>query len=97
MCRSIQPLHNFQPPATEDEARAASLQFIRKVSGFTKPSQANGPAFSRAVDQVTRAVQELLDALTTTAPPRDRAVEATKARARAERRFPASAAGRSTG
>jgi hypothetical protein len=96
MCRSIQPLHNFQPPATEDEVRAASLQFVRKLSGFTRPSQANEPAFTRAVDQVTEAVQELLTALVTTAPPRDRAVEAAKARTRAARRFPPSTAPRAT-
>lgn len=86
MCRSIKPLYNFEPPATDDEIRAASLQFVRKLSGFTKPSKANEAAFSRAADQVTRAAQELLDALVTNAPPRDREVEATKARARGIRR-----------
>lgn len=86
MCRSIKPLYNFEPPATDDEIRAASLQFVRKLSGFTKPSKANEAAFSRAADQVTRAAQELLDALVTNAPPRDREVEATKARAKGIRR-----------
>jgi hypothetical protein len=87
MCRNIRPLFNFDPPATEDEIRAASLQFVRKVSGFTKPSQANQAAFDRAVDEVAQAVRELLDALVTPAAPRDRAVEAAKARRQAARRF----------
>jgi hypothetical protein len=87
MCRNIKPLFNFEPPAGETEIRAASLQFVRKVSGFTKPSQANQAAFDRAVDDVARVVQELLDALTTTAPARDREFEATKARQRSARRF----------
>jgi hypothetical protein len=87
MCRSIQTLHNFNPPATDDEIRAASLQFVRKLSGFTRPSKANEGAFTRAVDQVAHAAHELLDALVTNAPPRDRGVEATKARAQAARRF----------
>ncbi len=85
MCRNIKTLHNFEPPATEDEIRASSLQFVRKLSGFTKPSKANEEAFNRAVDQVTSAAHELLDALVTNAPPRDREVEAAKARERFER------------
>jgi hypothetical protein len=72
MCRAIKTLHNFRPPATEDEIRASSIQFVRKLSGFTRPSKANQVAFERAVDQVTRAAQELLDSLVTNAPPRDR-------------------------
>lgn len=87
MCRNIRTLFNFEPPATDDEVRAASLQFVRKVSGFTRPSKANEPAFERAVDDVARVVRELLDELVTSAPPRDREVEATKARARAAKRF----------
>jgi hypothetical protein len=87
MCRNIKTLHNFSPPATEDEVRASSLQFVRKLSGFTKPSKANEEAFNRAVDRVTQVAQELLDALVTNAPPRDRQVEALKARARSARRF----------
>jgi hypothetical protein len=87
MCRNIRTLHNFKPPATEDEIRASSLQFVRKLSGFTRPSKANELAFSRAVDQVTQAARELLESLVTTAPPRDRVVEASKARARALGRF----------
>jgi len=87
MCRNIRTLYNFSPSATDEEVRAASLQFVRKVSGFNKPSQANEAAFDRAVDEVTRAAQRLLDGLTTTAPPKDREVEAAKARARAEQRF----------
>jgi hypothetical protein len=87
MCRSIKTLHNFRPPATEDEIRASSLQFVRKLSGFTKPSKANVLAFARAVDQVAQAAHTLLDSLVTGAPPRDRAVEASKARARAAVRF----------
>jgi hypothetical protein len=86
MCRSIKTLHNFAPPATDDEIRASSLQFVRKLSGFTRPSKANQPAFDRAVDQVARAAHELLHALVTTAQPRDREVEAAKARERAARR-----------
>ena len=80
-------LHNFKPPATEAEIRASSLQFVRKLSGFTKPSKANEEAFNRAVDQVAQAARELLDSLVTTAPPRDREVEAAKARARSAERF----------
>lgn len=86
MCRSIKVLHNFAPPATDDEIRAASLQFVRKLSGTARPSKANEAAFARAVEQVTLAAQGLLDALVTTAPPRDREVEAVKGRARAARR-----------
>ena len=87
MCRNIKTLHNFKPPATEQEIRASSLQFVRKLSGFNKPSKANEVAFNRAVDQVAQAAHELLDSLVTTAPPRDREVEATKARARSAERF----------
>jgi hypothetical protein len=87
MCRNIKTLHNFTPPATEEEIRASSLQFVRKLSGFTKPSKANEAAFHRAVDGVTRVAQELLQSLTTQAPPRDREVEAAKAKARSAQRF----------
>ena len=87
MCRNIKMLHNFKPPATEEEIRASSVQFVRKLSGFTRPSKANEAAFNKAVDQVTQAAQELLDSLVTTAPPRDREVEAAKARARSAERF----------
>jgi hypothetical protein len=82
MCRNIKTLHNFKPPATEDEIQASALQFVRKLSGFTRPSVANQPAFDRAVDQVTEAAHELLASLVTSAPPRNREVEAAKARAR---------------
>ena len=92
MCRNIKTLHNFKPPATDDEVRASSLQFVRKLSGFARPSKANEPAFLRAVDRVTQAAQELLDSLVTNAPPRDREVEAAKARARSLTRFQSSAA-----
>ena len=88
MCRAIKTLHNFQPPATEQEIRASSIQFVRKLSGFTKPSKANEKAFNRAVEQVAQAANELLESLVTTSPPRDREVEAAKARARARERFP---------
>ena len=88
MCRNIKTLHNFKPPATEEEIRASSLQFVRKLSGFTKPSKTNELAFNRAVDQVAQAARELLASLVTNAPPRDREVEAAKARARAAERFP---------
>lgn len=91
MCRNIKTLHNFKPPATEEEIRASSLQFVRKLSGFTKPSKANELAFNRAVDQVAQAARELLDSLVTNAPPRDREVEAAKARARSAERFQATA------
>ena len=87
MCRNIKTLHNFKPPATEAEIRASSLQFVRKLSGFTKPSKANEAAFNRAVDQVAQAAHELLDSLVTNAPPRDREVEAAKARVRSAERF----------
>ena len=87
MCRNIRALFNFEPPATEAEIRAASLQFVRKLSGFSKPSKVNEEAFARAVDEVTRAAHSLLDSLVTTAPPRDREVEASKARARSAVRF----------
>ena len=87
MCRNIRQLHNFEPPATTDEVTAAALQYVRKVSGSTKPSQANQEAFERAVAEVAHATQHLLDALTTTAPPKDREVEADKARARAAVRY----------
>jgi hypothetical protein len=87
MCRNIKTLHNFKPPATDDEIRASSLQFVRKLSGFTRPSKANQLAFDRAVDQVTNAARELLASLVTNAPPRDRDVEASKAQAKAANRF----------
>lgn len=87
MCRNIRPLFNFDPPATHEELRDASLQFVRKVSGFTKPSQANAEPFDRAVDEVAAAVDRLLHALVTSAPPKDRTVEAAKGRARAVQRF----------
>ena len=87
MCRNIRTLHNFEPAATDDEVRAASLQFVRKISGYTKPSQANQDAFDRAVDEVTAAARRLLDGLTTAAPKKDRAVEAAKARQRAAERY----------
>jgi hypothetical protein len=89
MCRNIKTLHNFKPPATDEEIRASSLQFIRKLSGFTRPSKVNEIAFNHAVEEVDRIVHELLDALVTNAPPRDRGVEATKARARRKERFAA--------
>jgi hypothetical protein len=87
MCRNIKTLHNFKPPATEEEVRASSVQFVRKLSGFTKPSKANEVAFNRAVDQVSQAAHELLKSLVTNAPPRDREVEAAKARIRTAERF----------
>jgi hypothetical protein len=87
MCRAIKTLHNFKPPATDDEIRASALQFVRKLSGTTRPSKANEHVFERAVEQVTRAAHDLLDSLVTTAPPRDRAVEAEKAKARAAVRY----------
>jgi hypothetical protein len=87
MCRAIKTLHNFTPPATDEEVRASSLQFVRKLSGFTRPSKANELAFTRALDQVAQAARELLDSLVTNAPPRDRDVEASKARAKAVGRF----------
>ena len=87
MCRNIRPLNNFEPPATSDEVAAAALQYVRKVSGTTKPSQANREAFDRAVAEIAHLTQHLLDDLVTTAPPKDRDVEAAKARARAELRY----------
>ena len=87
MCRNIKTLFNFEPPATEDEVHASALQFVRKLSGFNKPSQANADAFERAVDAVASISQELLDSLVTTAPPKDREVEAAKRKARAAERF----------
>jgi hypothetical protein len=87
MCRNIRTLFNFDPPATDEEIRAAALQFVRKISGFTKPSQANAAVFDRAVDEVARVASGLLDALDTSAPAKDRAIEAAKARARARQRF----------
>lgn len=87
MCRNIKTLHNFEPPATEDEVRAAALQYVRKVSGSQKPSQANEQAFARAVDEVAATTNRLLGELVTAATPRDREVEAARARARAEKRF----------
>ncbi|HYY38333.1 MAG TPA: DUF2277 domain-containing protein [Xanthobacteraceae bacterium] len=87
MCRNIRTLYNFKPPATDEEIRASSLQFVRKLSGFASPSKANQAAFSRAVEQVAQAARELLDSLVTDAPPRDREIEAAKARARAASRF----------
>ncbi len=92
MCRNIKTLHNFQPPATTDEIHASALQFVRKLSGFSKPSQANEEAFHLAVEKVTATARELLAALVTNAPPRDRAVEAAKARARSAERFGKAAA-----
>jgi hypothetical protein len=87
MCRNIRPLSNFEPPATDDEIAAAALQYVRKISGATKPSQANAEAFDRAVAEIAAASTRLLDSLVTTAPPKDRAVEAEKARARAAIRY----------
>lgn len=92
MCRNIRTLHNFRPPATHEEIHASALQFVRKVSGFARPSRANEAAFNRAVDEVTRVVHELLESLVTTAPPRDRETEAAKAKARRAARFPERAA-----
>ena len=87
MCRNIRPLNNFEPPATDDEVAAAALQYVRKVSGTTKPSQANQEAFDRAVREIAHITEHLLDDLVTTAPPKNRDVEAAKARARAELRY----------
>ncbi len=87
MCRSIHTLYNYEPPATDEEVRAAALQYVRKISGFTKPSRANEEAFARAVDEVADASRRLLDHLVTSAPPKDRAVEAERARARAAERY----------
>jgi hypothetical protein len=87
MCRNIRTLHNFDPPATDDEVRAAALQYVRKVSGSTKPSRANAEAFERAIDEVAATTTRLLDALVTSAPPKDREAEAAKRRARAQARY----------
>jgi hypothetical protein len=89
MCRNIRTLHNFEPPATEDEIRASALQYVRKISGFSKPSQANTEAFERAVDEVAAISARLLDELVTNAPPKDREVEAAKAKARSAARYAA--------
>ena len=89
MCRNIRTLHNFQPPATDEEVRDAALQYVRKISGYNKPSRANEEAFNRAVEAVTAASAELLAQLTTSAPPKNREVEAAKARARSEKRYAA--------
>ena len=89
MCRNIRTLHNFEPPATEDEVRAAAVQYVRKISGYNKPSQANAEAFERAVDEVAAVSSRLLDSLVTAAPPKDREVEAEKARARSAARYAA--------
>jgi hypothetical protein len=89
MCRNIRPLYNFQPPATQDEVEAAALQYVRKISGFTKPSKANEAAFAQAVEAVAAASRTLLTELSTSAPPKDREVEATKARARSAQRYAA--------
>ena len=94
MCRNIRTLHNFEPPATEEEVRAAALQYVRKISGTAKPSQANEAAFARAVDEVAEASSRLLAELVTSASPRDREVEAARARARAVQRFGSAAAAR---
>ena len=87
MCRNIRPLFNFDPPVTDEEVRAASLQFVRKISGFTRPSKANEDAFDRGVDEVAAAARRLIDALVTAAPARDREIEAAKAKARAAERY----------
>lgn len=87
MCRNIRTLHNFEPPATREEILASSLQFVRKLSGFSKPSKANEEAFNRAVEKVSKAADELLSSLVTNAPPRDREIEAAKARARSAERY----------
>jgi hypothetical protein len=89
MCRNIRNLYNFEPPATEEEVHASSLQYVRKISGFTKPSQANEAAFERAVEEVATISRRLLDELVTNAPPKDREVEAAKARARSAQRYAA--------
>ena len=89
MCRNIRTLHNFEPPATEEEVRAAALQYVRKISGFHRPSRANEEAFERAVDEVAAASKRLLDSLVTSAAPKDRAVAAARARARAAKRYAA--------
>ena len=91
MCRNIRPLNNFEPPATTDEVHSAALQYVRKVSGATKPSKANEEAFNRAVDEIAHITAHLIEALVTTAPPKDREAEAIKARARAAERYATSA------
>jgi len=88
MCRNIKTLYNFEPPATDEEIYLSSLQFVRTLSGFTRPAMSNQAAFDRAVDKVSRAARELIDSLVTSSPPRDREVEALKARARSAQRFP---------
>ena len=97
MCRAIKTLHNFSPPATDDEIRASSLQFVRKLSGFTKPSKANEKAFDRAVDEIAHIAHHLLDSLVTNAPPRNRETEVLKARALSAKRFGAVATGNGNG
>jgi hypothetical protein len=87
MCRNIKTLYNFEPPATDDEVRASAIQFVRKLSGFTRPSKANEDTFNRAVDEVTEAARRLIDGLVTNSAPRDREIEATKARARSAARY----------
>jgi hypothetical protein len=89
MCRNIRTLYNFEPPATDEEVRASALQYVRKISGFSKPSQANAEAFDRAVEAVTEVSKQLLGELSTTAPPKDRELEAAKARARSQQRYAA--------
>ena len=89
MCRNIRQLHNFEPPATHEEVQASALQYVRKISGSTKPSQANQEVFDRAVEEVVAATHRLLDGLVTQAPPKDREIEAAKARARAQKRYAA--------
>ena len=93
MCRNIKTLHNFAPPATSDEVRASALQFVRKLSGYQRPSKANEAVFQRGVDEVAEAAQRMLDSLVTTAPPRDRTIEAERARERSRLRFPKDAPG----
>src|SRR5258705_1897985 len=97
MCRNIKTLHNFKPPATDEEIRASALQFVRKLSGFTRPSKVNEPAFAHAVDQVTDAARALLASLVTHAPPRDREIEASKARVRTAERYRVLGASRADG
>lgn len=87
MCRNIKTLHNFKPPATDEEIRASAIQFVRKLSGFTKPSKTNEDVFNQAVEEVTKSARKLIDSLVTTSPPKDREVEAIKARARSAERF----------
>ena len=87
MCRNIKPLHNFEPPATTDEVRASALQYVRKISGYNKPSKANQEAFDRAVDEITAITRNMLESLSTDAPPRDREVEKAKAKVRAAKRY----------